>query len=64
MATGQIAFNCADATCADEITVGKIIYNFIRLKLVAHQNAQINVPMSIMGFNDSVMTQFKEKSNI
>ena len=60
MNTGQIAFQCADSNCADEQLVGKIIYNFVRMKLVAHQNAQILIEMSSMGFDEQTMTQFKE----
>ena len=57
--SGRIAFQCSDANCEGEQIVGKVIYHFVRMKLVAHQNGQINVPMSIMGFEDDVMAQFK-----
>ena len=58
--SGRIAFQCADTNCVDEQIVGKVIYHFVRMKLVAHQNAGVNVPMSAMGFDEEVMSQFKD----
>ena len=59
--SGKIRFQCPESNCDAEQTVGKVIYHFVRMKLVAHQNAQINIPMTAMGFDDETMSQFKEQ---
>ena len=56
---GKIEFCCSDRTCKAAILVGIVIMNYVRLKLVIKQNAEIEVDMALMGFTKETMQIFK-----